>query len=55
MIAMVPVTLFAWGLTKNNAIYVCSLGKYDPQCLLTRSSCSPNQCLNDGLCVLENE
>ena len=39
----------------NNTICVCPLGKYGSRCLLTRSSCSPNPCLHNGLCVPEDE
>lgn len=39
----------------SSAICVCPLGKYGARRLLTRSSCSPNPCLHNGLCVPEDE
>jgi hypothetical protein len=46
---------FSMGSPNNHTICVCSLGKYGPKCFLTRSSCQSNTCLNDGLCVPEDE
>ncbi|UJR34741.1 hypothetical protein I4U23_027519 [Adineta vaga] len=43
------------GSDNHNTICVCSLDKYGGRCLLTRSPCNPNPCMNEGLCVPTDE
>ena len=39
------------GLSNNRSICVCPVGVFGPRCFLTRSSCQPDPCMNEAMCV----
>ena len=43
------------GITENRSICICSIQKFGPRCLLTRTACDRSMCLHGGICVPDDE
>ncbi|CAF2027459.1 unnamed protein product [Rotaria magnacalcarata] len=43
------------GNLNNRSICICPIGKFGPRCYINSPSCRLDSCMNDGLCIPDNE